>query len=936
MKKKKDYKEFKNKTAAQNDAESTATGNKFKEYAMFPFTYQQSHHNVLRIKLEILYRSFLFDFMILLIITSFVYWLIPDIFQEKILYLQTERDNVWYGIFLVLLCCRMGLFIWYKRTSDNPRFIRVHYRLFILGSSFLAILWGLLLPLMEPPSKQLEIFFILVIFGIVGGGLQSLAISMAASILFVILTLGILSLYLFAKILTTNYDTIYIALFFSTILYIVFLLVQIRRNNKVLQENIFENILNVDLFHDLQKSRKQLEKIIDMDLEGVWCVDESFHFIYVSKRLCEITGYSADELIGKSIFDFLDSESKTIIMQYILKCQEFEELGSQLFEIRFLGKNGKLLTLKVNSRLENNKKADQLQFIGAVSNVSEEIEFINKLEASEKKYKKLLDIIPAGVMLLKKDKICFINNSFMKILNAKNTEEILGKSILEFLASDFIAVKKRRLDYIYKTHGANQFIEEKFKTTEGDIKYLMATSSYFEFEDEPSVLIVAEDISTQKSAMEAIRMLETHDPLTGLASNKLLKEKLAEALIFAKDETQSFLILMYLNLDNFITINDTFGLKLGDQYLQKLAKNLEKQLRKIDFIARTEGDEFAILLRRFPKNISEVSNLAERLNQIASVTYLIEGRSIKTTASIGIAIFPESGDDEHTLMTNSHIAMHEAKKHGGNTFQFFSYKLKSEILEISSYEKQLLLGLDKNEFYLEFQPKVSLKNEQIVGFEALVRWQNPIEGLLLPEKFIPLAESTGLIRPLTLKILQLCCELQKLRKIKSLPLFQIAINLTSYDFQDTGLPEMFEELFSKYDLDPKLFGIEITESSLFLNIEDNRSILSRLRNMGLEISIDDFGTGYSALSYLYYMNADNIKIDRSFIKDLPRSKEAAILVKTIIDMAHNLNIKVIAEGVETQEQMQFLREKNCDTIQGFYISPPLQANKLDAFIAKYI
>lgn len=570
--------------------------------------------------------------------------------------------------------------------------------------------------------------------------------------------------------------------------------------------------------------------------------------------------------------------------------------------------------------------------MGIITDITEQERMEEDKIKSEENYHNLVEMIPSGIMVLIEDKIVFANESMLKIMNATNTEDLLQKSIFDILDPSFHEIKKNRLERAYKYHLTNEYVQETFITLDGCEKLLEIRSSWVEYENKPAIFIIANDITELIQAQQEFQFLSTHDNLTKLIGRNEFERVLAAFIHSARLRLYNKFALFYINLDRFKIINDTFGLTVGDQMIQEVAERLKKSLRKADTLARIGGDEFGILLTQIGRKYDEISNLSEKLIKAMDEIFVIEGRFIKISASIGVAIYPDDGIDAKTLLDNAHIAMHSAKEMGGDTYKFFSQKLKGEILEASSIEKELREGLETNDFYLVYQPKISLKTGEITGLEALLRWKNPVGHKISTQEIIQLAEIRGFISLITNKVLDMICQQIVTWRDKSFPPQRIAINFSTHDFKNPRLLENFLSKLEAYHLEPSLFEIEITESVFFKEIEKNAITLQQFKNAGVKIAIDDFGVGYSSLSYLQNIKIDSIKIDRSFIKSLSGKTDASVLVETIIEMAHNLKLNVIAEGVETEEQLEYLRQIGCDEIQGFYAATPLTPEKLEQLI----
>ena len=430
-----------------------------------------------------------------------------------------------------------------------------------------------------------------------------------------------------------------------------------------------------------------------------------------------------------------------------------------------------------------------------------------------------------------------------------------------------------------------------------------------------------------KELYESLESLTFTDPLTKLPNRTLFHERLEQAIEDAKRDYKPF-ALMLMDLDRFKDINDTLGHQVGDKLLQQVAARLRSKLRDIDTVARMGGDEFAILLPAV--NDKHATMAARMLLQALRAPFRIEEQSLDIGASIGIALYPDHGVDANILIQRADVAMYAAK-HGNGGHAFYDSKLDQHNPTRLTLLGELRHAVEQEQFVLYFQPKVDLKNFQVTGVEALVRWNHPREDLLLPDTFVPLLEQTGMIRSLTPWVLNESLRQGQQLQDQGLPI-TISMNLSVRDLQDPYLAEAFAEQLAALQISPRWLELEITESAVMTEPERALEVLTRLSQMGLRIAIDDFGTGYSSLSYLKKLPVNTIKIDKSFVIGMSRDENDAAIVRTSIDLAHNLRLEVVAEGVENEETLKRLGELGCNTAQGHYISRPLSADELSAWL----
>ncbi|MDH4127519.1 MAG: EAL domain-containing protein [Spirochaetota bacterium] len=437
------------------------------------------------------------------------------------------------------------------------------------------------------------------------------------------------------------------------------------------------------------------------------------------------------------------------------------------------------------------------------------------------------------------------------------------------------------------------------------------------------------DMTTRKQTEERLQFLAHYDTLTGLPNRILFQDRLKQALIQANHD-KKMLSIMFLDLDRFKNINDTMGHFVGDELLKEVANRLKSCVRKTDTISRLGGDEFTIILTDI-SNIQIVSSISQKIIDIFSTPFKLEGQEIFVTTSIGISMYPADSNNVDNLIKNADTAMYHAKGMGKNNYQFYSAEMNIKAIERLDIEISLRRGLERDEFILYYQPQIDMNDGRIIGAEALLRWNPSKRGLVPPDKFIPLAEETGLIIPISEWVLNTACE-QSISLYNKGYHLRMSINLSSLQFKQKDFLNEIKKIIKKTNIDPNYLEFEITESVLIHDVEKTVKTLREFKNMGIKNAIDDFGTGYSSLSYLKRFPIDTLKIDQSFVRDINTNPDASAIVNAIISMGHSLNMKVVAEGVENYEQYKFLRDNFCDIAQGYYLSKPLPADEFFNFL----
>ena len=434
------------------------------------------------------------------------------------------------------------------------------------------------------------------------------------------------------------------------------------------------------------------------------------------------------------------------------------------------------------------------------------------------------------------------------------------------------------------------------------------------------------DITERKQSEEDIKQLAYFDVLTGLPNRRLFMDRLSMALANAQRHEQHIGV-MFMDLDLFKRINDSLGHAVGDRVLKEISGRLARSVREGDTVARLGGDEFTVLLPEVAE-IGDVVKAARRAIEDIKKPFELEGKDFYITASIGISIFPEDGETVEALLEKADTAMYRAKDAGRNSYQIYSPTMNARSIEKLSMEESLKSALKREEFDLNYQVKIDMTTGHMSGVEALIRWRHPKMGIIMPAEFLPLAEDAGLIAPIGNWVLKAACRQNKDWQDRGMPPVGVAVNISNNQFWDSGLLDGIKQALDESGLDARYLELELTEETVMRKVEEASSILEQIKNVGVNVSIDNFGTGYSSLSHLKRLPIDLLKIDRSFINDMAGSQDDVAIVSTIIRMGQSLNLKVVAEGVETEEQVAFLKERKCDEIQGYLISRPVSAENL--------
>jgi len=442
------------------------------------------------------------------------------------------------------------------------------------------------------------------------------------------------------------------------------------------------------------------------------------------------------------------------------------------------------------------------------------------------------------------------------------------------------------------------------------------------------------DITERKEAEDTIWRMAHHDPLTQLPNRQLFRQRLEEAIRNA-DRSGRMVALMFLDLDKFKGVNDNYGHPVGDQLLCAVADQLLDVVRETDTVARLGGDEFAIILTNLEHAVP-VDTLAKRIVGQISQPQVVDNCLLTVGTSIGICFYPLDDTDPDELIRKADLALYRAKAEGRGRYHIYDDVLHNKVTTQVAVENELRLAVVRGEFLLHYQPQIRISDGEVVGVEALIRWDHPVRGLIPPSEWIPIAEAGGLIFPIGDWVLRTACSQNRAWQEAGLPFFRVAVNISAAQFQSDHLATSVEIALKESKLDPQLFELEITETMVIDGVEQAIEKLRRLRDTGIEIAIDDFGTGYSSLGFLKRFPIQRLKIDQSFVKNILIDANDDAIVEAVIQMGHSLDLAVIAEGVETREQLADLSGKKCDEAQGYYMSRPLPAEELAEWISSNV
>jgi len=685
-----------------------------------------------------------------------------------------------------------------------------------------------------------------------------------------------------------------------------------RRARLVISVDVTERERNEQL---LRESEERYRSLVELSPDAIM-LHADRRFIFLNQAALELLGAeSADDLIGTPVIDRVHPDSRQQVASRLRTLDEGNDVP--MIEEKFLRLDGSAVEVEV--------AAIAFLFNGmpAVQVVARDV---SQRKEIEERYRLLFERNLAGVFRTTIDgRILDCNDALARIFGYHDKDELLAQTAqaVYFDPQDRQDVLNRLLE-----QGSLMNVETRMRRADGMELWVLENVTLIESRGELEGTII--DITERKTAQEQIEYQAFHDVVTGLPNRRLFRDRIGVALAHARRQGRGIAV-MFLDLDQFKLVNDTLGHTVGDGLLQAIANRLVGCVRAEDTVARMGGDEFTVLV----SNTSDrraAGVVAQKVLETVAQPVTIDAHELFVTTSLGIAMFPDDGTEAETLLKNADRAMYRAKEAGRNNFQFSTTDAFDVAAGRLSIEASLHHALEREELVVHYQPIIDLASREIVGAEALVRWRHPENGLMGPDDFIHIAEECGLIVPMGEWILRTACAQMKQWHEAGHTRLRIAVNLSPRQFQQRDLPATIERVLGETGLSPAMLDIEITESTAMQNAEQSLAIMRKLKEMGVRISIDDFGTGYSSLSYLKRFPIDTVKIDQNFVRDIARSSNDAAIVTAVISMARALNLGVIAEGVETEEQLDFLKREQCETIQGFLYSRPVPAEEFGAVL----
>jgi diguanylate cyclase (GGDEF)-like protein/PAS domain S-box-containing protein len=676
----------------------------------------------------------------------------------------------------------------------------------------------------------------------------------------------------------------------------------------------------------LRESEGRYREVVENLNEGLLITDPDDAILFLNARMAEMAGQTVAEMTGRLAHEVLLPPDQWPSIN--LRNQRRLRGESVRYEVEMIRKDGGRFFAEVNGIPFRNVAGEIVGTLAAITDITERKQAEESLRRSVAEYRDLFEKANDAILILRpEDQIILEANRKACETYGLSHDEIVGMSLKRFTRDVYRGEEQIRR--ILREGSAENFETVHF-SRDGTPVDLLVSSSLVDYRGGTAILSVCRDVTESKRAKLQIERLAYHDALTNLPNRIRFADRLELALSQARIEGHHLAIL-FLDLDRFKVVNDSLGHKVGDLLLQKAASRLSELIRGGDTLARLGGDEFIILLSRIESD-DDASRVAQEILQLFKKPFVLGERELFVSASIGISLYPHHGEDRETLVKNADIAMYRAKQEGRDNFQVHTSRHTHDAITRLALETDLRKGLENGVFPVYYQPLINLETGAIVGAEALARWRHPLRGLMRPAEFIPIAEETGLIVPLGARILREACRQTRRWQTTGFAALRVSVNLSARQFHQQDLVRQVAELIEATGIPADQLELEITESIAMQNVEVNIVTLRQLKELGIRITIDDFGTGYSSLSYLKKFPIDTIKIDQAFIRDVTTDANDAAIVRAAIVMAHELKLNVIAEGVETRDQLEFLKRRGCDEMQGYLFSEPLTSDGFEALL----
>ncbi|WP_088105857.1 sensor domain-containing protein [Halalkalibacter urbisdiaboli] len=677
-------------------------------------------------------------------------------------------------------------------------------------------------------------------------------------------------------------------------------------------------------FHEVEELKRVLQETVRQQQGLIFTFikkDNLFIHTLCDGELLYKAGLIPMDVEGKTLEQFLGAEEAKVKVDYYERAWSGEE-------VTYEGCIGNGIVEYFASLRPIYRNGEVAEVIGSAIDISERKQAERALKESEERYRIIAENSSDMIRIIDREgSLVYASPANQRILGFR-PEQLVGKTIFPIIHPADEKAARAALEQVLSTRESVS-ATCRYQTVKQEWKWLESTlSPVVEGETVTSIVVVSRDVTERKRLEEQLRHMAYHDTLTGLPNRRKFDEDIQREIEMANKQNEK-LALLYFDVDRFKVINDTLGHNTGDLLLAAVAKRLQVIIRKEDLFARMGGDEFAVLIRNVP-NIEFVKETANRILTLLRDTFTIEGNEMNVTTSIGISLFPEHSETQEDLLKQADRAMYHSKEKGKNNYQFYAVEeSKKQRLGNLYLENDLRKAITNQELSLVYQPIVDAKTNRMSACEALLRWSHPKCGMIPPDEFIAIAEENGLIIPIGEWVIREVCKQYKHWETKGYPPIRMAINLSLKQMLNKGFLELVDSILNEYNVNPAVIEFEITESVMMKELDSTVKLLKEFKNKGISFAIDDFGTGYSSLARLKRFPIDIIKIDRSFIKDICVDKDDKAITASIISMGRHLNLTIVAEGVETNEQLALLREMDCDRYQGYYFARPLSGEQLE-------
>ena len=657
--------------------------------------------------------------------------------------------------------------------------------------------------------------------------------------------------------------------------------------------------------------------------------------LFANQRYAEDYGWTPASIVGKTLPEAVGDAAWRLIASHVDRAMNGEPVHytreqylpsgeGRAIEVNLIP-HFPTIGVFANFQLDGQQRQPMGIFV-LINDISHHVEAEQALRDSEERVRRFFEVTNEGIVFHIEGMITDANPALLA-MTGYALDDLLGRYTMDFVPESW-----RQVSIDYLAAGREDPYETALVHKDGRIIPVEMVGKSLSLKGQAHRIVVVRDITTRKEAQQRIEFLALHDPLTKLPNRAHLKDRLAQVLALARRREGAAAVL-FIDLDNFKTVNDSLGHHAGDQLLCEMARRLSAAVREADMVSRLGGDEFLVVLADIGSR-DDAALVADKLLAIINEAVVIEGHRLSVSPSIGIGIFPGDGDSVDELIRHADAAMYHAKDSGRGNYQFFQPDMSQRAFEALHMEAQLREAIVREEFVLHYQPQRAFSDGRLVGVEALVRWQHPERGLVGPDAFVPFAESRGLIAGIGRWVLCEACRQIKAWHDAGWPRVPVAVNLSAIEFRQRNLVQDITAILAASGLAPQYLEIELTESVLMEPGDAAFETLAALKALGVMLSIDDFGTGYSSLAYLKRYPIDKLKIDRSFVHDIPGDGDDVAITTAIVQMARSLKLLTVAEGVETPDQVALLQKLGCDEYQGYLISRPVPAAALQAWMAR--